>query len=425
MRILKIKQFLKIILSDDMILKLKDIAAVKRNKKMLAKNKILQPFCKGHYPHGVNLIGDITAETGLGQSMRILASLMQYGDIPFCVKQVNLHGDLEHNDSTWEYKNVDNVKYAINIINLIPETWPADFCNLPQEVFDYRYNIAYWPWELEEFPERWVPCIETVNEIWTPSEFASRSVRKKTKKPVITVPHVVDIKEAEDKHGQEFQTGYYTREYFGLPEKKFLFLVMYDFISVSERKNPQAAIEAYKKAFPVEKEDVGMVIKVNHVEEAKLERLKKQLYEYKNIYFLTDNMRREEVNSLIKAVDVLVSLHRSEGFGLPLAEAMASGKPVISTNWSATTEFMDETCACLVDYKLIKLDKSIGPYEKGNYWADANVAHAAAYMERLWEDKGYRDQIGLCARKYLQEHLSYERVAGIIKERMREIEGQG
>lgn len=404
-----VKQIMKKILSDDMIIQLKNIKAVKKNYEMLKKHKQIHPYSEERYPQGINLIGDISAETGLGQSMRILASIIQNCNIPFCVKQINLHGQLEHNDTTWRHKITDKAKYAINIINLIPETWSDDYCVMDREILDYRYNIAYWPWELEEFPDRWVPCIETVDEIWTPSEFTSKSIRKKTNKPVVTVPHIVDMGEKES---------YYDREYFGLPEQKFLFLTMYDFISVSERKNPQAVIEAYIKAFPVENENVGMIIKVNHVEEKKLERLKEQLSNYRNIYFITRNMTRKEVDSLMNAADVLVSLHRSEGFGLPVAEAMALGKPVISTNWSATTEFTAESCACLVNYKLVKLEKSIGPYEKGNYWADADVKHAAEYMRRLWEDEEYRESIGKNAKIYLKEHLSYDKAVEIVKERI-------
>lgn len=402
-----VKKVAKKILPDDMKIKIKNIVAKRQNKAMLQKYAQIHPYQENVYPVGINLIGDISAETGLGQSMRILASIMERGDIPFCVKQVDLHGQLEHNDATWEHKLVEYPIYAVNVINLIPENWAEDYCALNRGILDKRYNIAYWPWELEEFPARWIPCIETVDEIWTPSEFTSNSLRKKTNKPVITVPHIV---EAEGKYG---------RKYFGLPEKKFLFLMIYDFISISERKNPQAVIEAYRRAFPIEKQDVGLVIKVNHGEEKKLEQLKEQLMDYKNIYFFTKNMTREEIDSLMNAVDVLVSLHRSEGFGLTVAEAMSLGKPVISTNWSATAEFTDETCACPVDYKLIKIKKSIGPYEKGNYWADADTSHAAYFMKRLWKDKAYAQKIGENAKEYIKEHLTYENVANIVKDRLK------
>ncbi len=408
---MKLKQVFRKALSDTVVLKLKDVIGIKNIRKMLSKQAEIEPYKRGFYPHGINLVGDIRAETGLGQSMRILAGIMENSNIPFDIKQIDLHGNLEHNDNTWEHKIADRVKYDINVINWIPETWAADYNAADSSLLNCRYNIAYWLWELEEFPDRWLSCIKTVDEIWTPSEFISNSIRKKTDKPVITVPYV--IKAAKN--------DYYDRKHFSLPPDKFLFLTMYDFISISERKNPSAVIDAYIKAFPVENKDVGLVIKVNHAEEKRLEKLKIRLKDYKNVYFITNNLTRLEVDSLLYVSDVLVSLHRSEGFGLPLAEAMALGKPVISTNWSASTEFMDESSACLVDYRLINLKKTIGPYEKGNRWADADTEHAAYYMKRLCENKEYREKIGENARKRIEENLTYEFTAGIMKSRLKEI----
>ncbi|NLL77142.1 MAG: glycosyltransferase family 4 protein [Clostridiales bacterium] len=408
---MKLKKIFRKMLPDAVALQLKSIINVKSSRKMLAEKEKIRPYKKGHYPPGINLIGDIKAETGLGQSIRILAGIMEKSDIPFDIKQTELHGNLERNDDTWERKITDRVKYDVNVIHWIPETWARDYNEADSDMLDYRYNIAYWLWELEEFPDRWVPCIQTVDEIWTPSEFISNSLRKKTKKPVITVPYAIETA----------QDDCLDRKYFSLPEDKFLFLTMYDFISISERKNPAAVIDAYIKAFPEGNKDVGLVIKINHAEDKKLEKLKNKLKDYSNVYFITDNLTRHEVDSLLCVCDVLVSLHRSEGFGLPLAEAMALGKPVIATNWSAPTEFMDGESACLVSYKLIKLKKTIGPYEKGNYWADADTDHAADYMKKLWEDREYREKIGRNAQTYIKEHLSYEYAAGIMKDRLKEI----
>lgn len=416
------KQIMKNMLSDDIKLEIKKLLSVKQNRKMLQWNSKIKPYREGIYPMGINLIGDISAETGLGQSARILASILEKGDIPFCVKQVNTHGRLAHNDSGWSKRIADKPKYAVNLIHIIPATWAKDYVGLEKETLDRRYNIAYWLWELEELPKHWLPCIQTVDEIWTPSEFISNAVRKQTNKPVVTVPYAIDMERGEEKKGKEAEK-YFDRDYFNLPKKKFLFLTMYDFISVSERKNPQAVIEAYKRAFPKEEKEVGLIIKVNHVEEKKLAWLKEQLKPYKNIYFMTKNMARREVDSLINAADALVSLHRSEGFGLPVAEAMALGKPVISTNWSATAEFANAKNSCPVDYKRIRIGKSVGPYEKGNYWAEADIDHAASYMRRLWKDAAYAQEIGGNAKSYIKEHLTYEHAADVIWDRLKGIDG--
>lgn len=446
-----VMQIVKAMISDDMKLRIKKLVAIRQNQRMLRWKERMLPYQRGRYPYGINLIGDVRAETGLGQSVRLLASAMEHERIPFCINQVDMCGKLEHNVAAWEGKITDKPIYAVNLIHIIPGTWAVDYCKLGKEILDNRYNIAYWLWELETFPDYWKPCIETVDEIWTPSEFISNCIRRETEKPVVTVPYAIDVdselgsgnmkmRRAEgdgvsglnvDEYAKDMQRVkgnnhevYFGRGYFGLPEEKFLFLTMYDFISLSERKNPEAVIEAYIKAFPKEDDETGLVIKVNHVEDRQLRQIKDKLKNYKNIYFITRNLTRPEVESLIKRTDVLVSLHRSEGFGLPVAEAMALGKPVVSTNWSSTAEFMDENCACPVKYVLTKLEKSVGPYEKGNFWAEADTGHAADYMKKLAQDRVYYERIGRNAKERIQGQLSYENAAGIMKDRVKAICGE-
>ena len=185
-------------------------------------------------------------------------------------------------------------------------------------------------------------------------------------------------------------------------------------------------IKAYMQAFQKTDTGMGLVIKANHLgNRAELDRLRETLDGYPDVYFITDNLSRKEVESLIADTDVLVSLHRAEGFGLPLAEAMYLGTAVIATNWSSTTEFMDAGSACLVDYELITLEKNIGPYRKGNRWADADVAQAAGYMRALFEDRGmYRDKVANGG-KYIRECLDLEKMSGRMKGRIGEIYGKG
>ena len=411
------KQTLSELVSDDMKLNIKKALAIGRNQRMLGRMRQILPYQQGKYPIGVNLIGDITAETGLGQSMRILASVMAKGNIPFAIRQVDTHGQLEHNESAWGERMADSLPYAVNLIHFIPATWAADYCRLDRQILDGRYNIAYWLWELEIFPKYWKPCIETVDEIWTPSEFISNCIRKETGKTVLTVPYAMYAETA----GIQIGEGIYGRAHFGLPEHKFLFLMMYDFISTNERKNPKAVIEAYQKAFPREEEKVGLIIKVNHADAKKLQQIADELKNYRNVYFFQENLTRQEVGALLNAADVLVSLHRSEGFGLGVAEAMALGKPVITTDWSATTEFTSGECACPVKYRMTRLEKSVGPYEKGNCWADADTDHAAAYMKRLVEDKEYYERIGKNAKKRIEHQLSFGNAAEIMKDRLKKI----
>lgn len=409
---MKIKKIVKKFVPQKIWNRLRYLKKVIYRKQMYRKNKKIKDFQKDKYPYGVNLMGDIQAETGLGQSMRMVAKLLENAGVPFGIKQMDVPGNMEHRERQWDGKMDAANRYGINILHINNSIWEENYNKIPVKDLDGRYNIAYWLWELEEFPEEWVYCIDTVDEIWTPAEFVSKGIRKKTDKPVMTMPYGMEI---DMRHLLK-------RQYFGLPEDKFLFLVMYDFLSVSERKNPHGVVEAYKRAFHKENMEVGLVIKINHVEDRnEIENLKKEMEDYHGVYFITKNMSRNEVESLIASVDVLVSLHRAEGFGLPLAEAMYLGTAVIATNWSAPVEFMDENSACLVDYKMMTLKEDIGPYQKGNRWADADIIQAAEYMKKLSCDKKYYMDKVLQGKVYIREKLSVEKMAARMAERLKEI----
>ena len=311
----------------------------------------------------------------------------------------------------FDAKFSDELPYDINLLHINAHEFTVSYMQLGKQVWDYRYNIAFWLWELEEFPAEWIDCISIVDEIWTPAEFVSNSIRKVTDKPVHTIPYHVTAP-TDDK---------YDRAYFGLPEDKFLFLMMYDNGSMMERKNPLGTLEAFKRAFGKENDEVGLVIKISGNAKEDMEKICEFFDGYTNIYFMTEMLTKIEVNSLLRDVDVFVSLHRAEGFGLGMAEAMLNGTPCIATNWSANTEFMDEKSACMVDYQLIELTEDIGPFKAGNRWADADVAQAAEYMKRLYADKAFYDIIKNNALSHINEVLSEERITVMMRERVEAI----
>lgn len=412
----KIKIILKRIVPNAIWNKLKVYKELHGACMMKRKSKKVKAFQPDSYPCGVNLIGDIRAETGLGQSMRIVAGLLECAHISFLVNQIDVPGNMEHKERQWDHKIEEHNRYGINLLHINNSIWERSYNQIPLCELSRHYNIAYWLWELEEFPEEWMSCIDTVDEIWTPAEFVSESIRKKTNKPVLTMPYGMEL---DMDHLLE-------RSYFGLPEGMFLFLMMYDFHSVNERKNPRGVIEAYKCAFDGKEEGIGLVLKINHLAEPKeLEELKRELDGYSNLFFITDNMNRNEVESLIAAADVLISLHRAEGFGLPLAEAMYLGTAVIATNWSASAEFMNEECACLVDYKLALLKEDIGPYRKGSRWADADIGQAAEYMKQLVENKEFFSNKVNAGKQYIRKYLDRNKMAAKMSDRIKDIYARG
>lgn len=375
------------------------------------KNLDILPFDKERYEKGINLIGNIKGDSGLGQSCRLVAGVLENIEDPVSMIEFSSSPNLSMMDTTYDDRLEKKNIYGINLFHINPHEFAIAYLRMGKSTWDYHYNIAYWLWELEEFPDEWVEYINLLDEIWTPAEYISESIRKKTDKPVITVPYHVTAPSCDT----------YDRTYFGIPEDKFLFLMMFDCGSMIERKNPKAVIDAFKKAFEQNAPGVGLVIKVNGGTEADLEQIKALTGVYENIYFINKVFSKLEINSLIKSVDVVVSLHRAEGFGLVMAEAMLNGIPCIATNWSANTEFMNSDVACMVDYELVRLEKNIGPYKKGNYWAEPDTESAAKYMKRLFEDRCYYKSLSEKAAAHVKEILSMDQAVKIIEQRVSQI----
>ena len=400
------------------LIKLLPLSLLRKMKRSMIANSYgkleklnILPYENGRYEHGVNLIGNICAEPGLGQSCRLVASALDKTGFPLSIYKYEQLGAEGQGDHSWENRLSKELPYDVNLIHINPHELGLAFIQQDASVWNYRYNIGYWLWELEEFPDEWIPCFQCLDEIWAPSEFICNAIRKKTTLPVRCMPYYVDVHIGT----------IYDRKHFGIPEDKFLYLMMYDQSSCMERKNPIGVLNAFKMAFEKENENVGLVIKINNPTPESRKQIRSVLDGYTNVYLIEETLSRDEVNSLTKCVDVVVSLHRAEGFGLVLAEAMLLGTPTVATNWSSNTEFMNENVACMVDYELITIEKDMPPFKAGNRWADANLDQAAEYMKKLYEDKEYYEMIRKNAKEYAKEKLGMDQAAGRIRERLKEI----
>src|SRR5690606_13472081 len=178
-----------------------------------------------------------------------------------------------------------------------------------------------------------------------------------------------------------------------------LFLFVYDLNSYSERKNPRAALAAFRES-GLAGRDAALVIKVHGASgnESDLAALRAAVAEFAGTVLIDEPLSRADLYALEAACDCFVSLHRSEGFGLAIAECMYLGKPVIATDWSASAEFVNTTNGCPVRARLITLDRNHGPYSKGQIWADPDIDHAAEWMQRLHRDSALAARLGAAAR---------------------------
>lgn len=398
----KIKGYIKIIMPKKILGKVREYKNTKCVR-YIKKAKI-RSFRPGNFEIGINLVGPINQNSGLGQSCRLLRNGIDASEIA-CI---NFTYPIDSKSINKTIKN--KLIYGINIFHINAHEFERAFYELKRTSWDGHYNIAFWLWELEDFPDKWVPYIRLFDEIWTPAEFVSKSIRQKTNKQVFTIPYGISAPFDER----------LTRKDFGLPENQFLFLMAYDKNSVSERKNPMGSIMAFKAAFSIENVQVGLVIKISNSSDEEIAKLSKELAGYQ-VYYIKETLTKVEMNSLIKLANVYVSLHRAEGFGLILAEAMLLGTPTIATNYSANTEFMNPEVACMVKSKLVEIQKEIWPYSKGNHWAEPDIEVASAYMKKLYSDAEFYDKIKKQAHDYVAEYLNEGSMGRLIKKRYEEI----
>ncbi len=361
---------------------------------------------------GINLVGWFDAELGIGESARLAAKALDTTTIGTNLVPLKVNCLASRGDQSLSERLVEFNTYPINVFHIdAPQSGDIDHHH--GETFRRgKRDIAYWAWELPEFPDNWIRYFEYFDEIWTPSNFVRDAVAMKSPHPVITVPHCIDFSMPSQRDRSEF----------GLPADKFLFLFAYDLNSYQPRKNPKAAIQAFKKAFAGKAgSDVGLVIKTHSIERnpEAYETLKSYLRGIENVYLIDQRLSREDVYALMYSVDSYISLHRAEGFGLTVAESMFLGKPVISTNWSATTEFLNETNGCPVDFKIVELEKSTGPYTQGQVWADPDCDHAAELMRKLFADSEFAKRIGNQAAASIRNQFAPHVVGKIYEKRLK------
>jgi len=250
-------------------------------------------------------------------------------------------------------------------------------------VFEGYRNIGWWPWELAVFPKAWRPyAFELVDEVWASSHFLYDMYKEATAKPVKLVPLAVSVDRMKP----------YPRKHYGLPEKKFLFLYIFDFNSSVARKNPMATLHAFKQAFQPNDNTVGLVLKTMNTKpnNPEWQAFIKECQTDNRIQIITETLDRSEVLGLINACDAYVSLHRAEGFGRTLAEAMLLGKPVIATNYSGNVDFMQNELAYPVNFELVNLQKDSYQWvenEDSPKWAEVNLLDSIELFKKVSKTK--------------------------------------
>lgn len=354
-------------------------------------------FARRFLKVGLNIVGFFRADLGVGESARCMARAAAAAQLDHALVDFKLHCINPQTDTTFAARLQETNPHPVNVFH-VDAPMSRDIDHHHGAGFRRgRYNIAYWAWELPEFPDAWAPHAGFFDEIWTPSRFTTEAIAAKVPVPVLTMPHAIGFARPQG----DF------RNKFGLPADKYLFLFLYDLNSYSERKNPAAVLEAFRRS-GLAGRGAALVIKVHNAERnpADFERLRAAVADLPGTVLLARTLPRTEVYELEAACDCFVSLHRAEGFGLAIAECMYLGKPVITTDWSGSTDFARPGNACPVRCDLVTLERTHGPYGKGQTWAAPDLDHAAWWMQQLVSDPALGRKLGSAARATLEAELA-------------------
>jgi glycosyltransferase involved in cell wall biosynthesis len=273
------------------------------------------------------------------------------------------------------------------------------------------YRIAYWAWELEKVPDEWVKAADLVDEIWAPTRFVAEAMRTRMPKPVYHMLPGVEVGPVKP----------VARASLGIPEDHLVFLFMFDLHSQLHRKNPEGALCAFQKAFR-QGDRATLLIKTSggDIHSRDLAALRETI-KGPNVVLLDRLMSRAEAYGLIQMSDCFVSLHRSEGFGLGLAEAMLLGKPVIATGYSGNLDFMNRDNSLLVDYEMAEITEDRPIYTRGNFWAEPSVAHAADLMREVYDHADEARDRARRVQPQIQQLLSLESAGRRMRSRLEQI----
>jgi glycosyltransferase involved in cell wall biosynthesis len=326
-------------------------------------------------PFGVNLLGYLAAEMGVGESVRLAARALEAAGVSRELFRIPAHELHRQRDDRYA-AGLGAFPYFASVFHVNADETENCRKHLPEGYPRDGVEIGYWAWELEAVPDVARAARGFYHEIWTPSEFCRTAFERAGLGPVEVMPHAVQVEGVSR----------FERAQWGLPEGQFLFLTALDALSVMERKNPLGVLRAFRR-IRARIPGAGLVIKVSNgaradVELKELRRLAQGL----PVWFLEETLTRGEVYGLMESCDCLVSAHRSEGFGLMLAEAMDLERPVIATGYSGNLDFMNEENSYLIPYRMRKVGTGSLPYDRNAEWADPEVGAIGEAMVRVVED---------------------------------------
>ncbi len=365
----------------------------------------------------VNVTGLFRGTLGLGEAARGYVEGLEAAGVPTSTTTVDVGQFVK--EAAGPHAGYGEVHYAersgedsagFNLICINADELGAFADSVGESFFVERPSIGVWAWETDEVPDRWADAFHLLDEIWVYSSYVAENLGRAAPIPVRCVPPPVSPPAPGDVALElDVPAG-------------FRFLFMFDFFSTTSRKNPVGLVHAFRQAFDPG-EGPQLVIKtINAVH--RREALEELLWAARgrpDVHVIDRSLSARERDALVAGCDCYVSLHRSEGFGLTIAECMALGKPVIATAFSAPTNFMTEDNSYPVPYELTRVGADCQIYPAEGTWADPDVAEAARLMRKVVADPAEAAVKGQRARRDIERLYAPEVTGAIARARLEEI----
>ena len=363
--------------------------------------ELLAPRPDPHPPArsgGVTVAGEIGRASGLGEGARIMAGAVAALGIPVARREAGVVLRGERSELAQEQGGAEPPD-ALLVLHVNPPLLPAALLRLGRRQISHRRLVGYWAWELTAAPPGWQRGARFVHEAWVPSEFVRRALEPLLPGRVRVVPHALAARPAAPRAR--------ARADFGLPADALVVLASFNLASSFERKNPIGTVRAFQAAFG-DRRDRHLLLKIGkggHFP-AETERLLRAVSASPNITVETRTFDAADNLALIGLADIVLSLHRSEGFGLVIAEAMMLGRAVISTDWSAPAEYLDATCGVPVPCRQVPVHDPRRVYDApGAFWAEPDHDAAVESLRALAGDEAGRLSLGAAARARAHERF--------------------
>jgi SAM-dependent methyltransferase/glycosyltransferase involved in cell wall biosynthesis len=342
-------------------------------------------------PHGVNVAGYFRAELGVGEAARQLVNSLDAGGVLNELVTLDAPESRQGHGST--RGGTGTQSFPINIVCVNADVLPQFAEEVGTEFFADRYSIGVWWWELDQFPERFHDAFAYLDEIWVGSRFVADAIAPVSPIPVLVMPVALDFPEVEPLTPGEF----------GIPGS-YKFLYSYDYGSVFGRKNPLGAIDAYLDGF-APGDGAALVLKsINADRDPANHRLVLEAVAGRpDIVIIDEYLDPVDKNRLTASCDCYLSLHRSEGFGLTIAEAMYFGKPVIATGYGGNLEFMEPSSSMHVPHEMVPVGPGSDPYPPEAEWAEPNLGVATKLMREVFENQQAASELGRRGRASIRE----------------------